>query len=157
MLKKLAMVLAVVALTACGGAQEEQTEVKTGELRSAESELVQCGYSCPSGYHPESYLCGSSCGFCSGSTNAVNCQPNSGTFLSCGYSCPSGWHPTSYRCSSSCGSSCSGSSNSVICEPDTTSFASCGYSCPSGWRVTSYTCNYSCGTSCNNSVTCVKN
>ncbi|AKT41345.1 hypothetical protein [Chondromyces crocatus] len=154
---------------ACAVAPEEDlvddpsSAIVEGEeeaVGTAESELFICGTACPSGYHPDQYLCSGSCGAgCIGYVNAANCEPNTGSsFFMCGTICPSGYHPTQYLCSSSCGG-CSSYNNAATCEANTgSSFNTCGTVCPSGYAASSFFCSSSCGgcSTFNNAATCVK-
>ncbi|NOK32920.1 hypothetical protein HMI49_06875 [Corallococcus exercitus] len=94
-----------LGLTACGGPEQAEDGTEP-QMASAQQELTQyCGLNCPSGQHPTTYLCSSSCGsFCTNTNNAVQCDTNAGSsFTSCGTTCPSPYHVTStygsYNCS----------------------------------------------------------
>ncbi|NOY94442.1 MAG: hypothetical protein GXP55_24970 [Deltaproteobacteria bacterium] len=116
----------------------------------------QCGFSCPSGFHPTSRFYSSSCGTCC-SDNSSRCAPDCGsTFTQCNFTCPSGYHATSYFYSSSCGTCCA--DNSARCALNAGSnFNVCGFTCPSGYRAGSRFYSSSCGTCCSdNSTRCTK-
>lgn len=142
----LSLSLAAV-LVGCGGAPSQEAQPEESTLETAESELLVCGFSCPSGHHPASYSCSFSCGSCGIGVrhNQTDCQPNSGSFFTCGTACPSGWHPDYYTCTLSCGDCGPGVRfNQAYCQPNSGSFATCG-ACPAGWKATSTSCSTSCG------------
>jgi hypothetical protein len=138
-------------MVACGGTLEAEPQEEGASLSTIESALMQCGWGCPSGYHPISYLCGYGCSSsCSGSYyNATSCDPNSGSsFNSCGLSCPSGYHPDSYSYVGYCELgkfNSSTSNNQTACVANSSSgFYTCGIGCPAGYRALSYSVSYFC-------------
>jgi hypothetical protein len=114
----------------CGGVVEEPLDesnlpaevapVSEDDLGKSKGALVNCGWSCPAGYHIVSWTWTAGCGSSGTCSNSVNCEPNTGSFYSCG-NCPSGWRATSYSCDYSCfgcSQGCWGASNKSYCVPN---------------------------------------
>ncbi len=120
----------------CGAQQDATSTEPIAELVSA---LSQCGGSCPAGYHPSGYYFSSSCcgsfGCWTTDSNAVTCEPNSGTsFGTCGLGCPTGYSPTSYDYDSSCcrGSCYTTDNNATTCRANCIAGGKCSLPGKSG-------------------------
>lgn len=102
-MKNLLKLALVTFLVGCGAAMEQEEE-QTLSLATQESELVQCGTTCPSGYYRFELRCNAICGSCAASPNEVVCNPlpSSGTITQCGSTCPSGWTSQGRTCNSTC-------------------------------------------------------